>query len=198
MVTRGDVVLYSQGGKTYNAIVLATVNLNDSHLGDNDEPQLHLSVLFDEPIDSNTGKPKVKPAWNIPEPTTVHDVVHASHEFDADYMESHGLKVVRENDPNKASAEAEIRNRRGAGEWREVSLLTCFDTNTRHLLNDISPADTRRLQNVVAQKVEEFLTAKKSPDFGDEGRGQAIATEVPNGVSVGSDPQADGDSSPTV
>lgn len=114
-VKRGDVVLYSLGGREYNALVLAAHNFNDSHLGKNGEPQLHLSVLFDDP---KTARPK-DPGF-IPEPTTVHDVVHASHEFSADYMHEHGLRATYPGDPNKAAVTAEIRSRRGAGEWSEV------------------------------------------------------------------------------
>jgi hypothetical protein len=113
-VKRGDVVLYSQGGKTYFALVLAAHYLNDSHLGKRGEPQLHLSVLFDDP-------PKKEfPIGRIPEPTTVHDVVHASHQFSGDYMEKHGLKRFEKDHPQRSAAEAEIRSRRGAGEWREA------------------------------------------------------------------------------
>lgn len=114
---RGDVVLYLQGGKTYNALVLAAHSLNDSHLGKNGEPTLHLSVLFDD-LPNTTRQP-----GSLPEPTTVHDVVHASHEFSQQYMESHGLRKAAKDDVNRVAAEAEIRNRRGAGEWTEVSEL---------------------------------------------------------------------------
>ena len=114
---RGDVVLYSQGGQTYNAIVLATHSLNGSHLGANGEPTLHLSVLFED-------RPGARiQLGSIPEPTTIHDVVHASHAFDADYMNSHGLRKVVEGDPQKTAAEAEIKNRRGAGEWVAAIVL---------------------------------------------------------------------------
>jgi hypothetical protein len=111
---RGDVVFYSQSGKTYNALVLAAHSLNDSHLGKNGEPTLHLSVLFDD-LPNTTRQP-----GSLPEPTTVHDVVHASHEFSQSYMESHGLRKFAEDDVNRVAAEAGIRNRRGAGEWREA------------------------------------------------------------------------------
>jgi hypothetical protein len=114
---RGDVVLYSQGGRTYNALVLAAHAVNDSHLGKNGEPQLHLAVLFDDVPGS---RPQL---GSIPEPTTVHDVVHASHEFNRDYMESHGLRKTFEADPQKVTAETEIRNRRGAGEWMEATVV---------------------------------------------------------------------------
>jgi hypothetical protein len=115
---RGDVVLYTQGGQTFNALVLAAHSLNASHLGEKAEPTLHLAVLFDEP------KGKTPQLGSIPEPTIVHDVVHASHKFSADYLNSHGLRKVVEGDPHKVAAEAEIRNRRGAGEWREAVVVS--------------------------------------------------------------------------
>lgn len=113
MPKRGDVVLYSQGGRTYNALVLAAHSLNDSHLGKNGEPTLHLSVLFD---DLKGTTPQI---GAIPEPSIVHDVVHFSHGFSTDYMQNHGLRKLAPGDPQRVAAEAEIRNRRGAGEWRE-------------------------------------------------------------------------------
>ena len=116
---RGDVVTYIQQGRLYNALVLAVNAFNESHLGEDGEPQLHLAVVFDEPIDTNTRKPKVRPIGYIPQPTIVHDVVHVSHEFSPEYMRSHFLRDVKEGDPHFASAMAEIHSRRGAGEWRE-------------------------------------------------------------------------------
>lgn len=114
---RGDVVLYTQGGQTYNAIVLAAHALTSSHLGANGEPLLHLAVLFED-------RPGARiQLGSIPEPTTIHDVVHASHSFDADYIAQHGLRKVVEGDPQKSAAEAEIKNRRGAGEWRAAVVL---------------------------------------------------------------------------
>lgn len=115
---RGDVVLYSQGVRTYNALVLAANTLTMPHLGKNGEPTLHLAVLFDDVQSGVSRQP-----GSIPEPSIVHDVVHASHEFDAAYMESHGLRKVIEGDPNKVAAETEIRNRRGAGEWKEATVV---------------------------------------------------------------------------
>lgn len=114
---RGDVVLYSQGGKVYNALVLVAHSLNDSHLGKKAEPTLHLAVLFDEPAG------KTPQLGSIPEVSVVHDVVHASHAFSQAYMETHGLRLVKDGDPNKVSAEAGIRNRRGAGEWSEAIVV---------------------------------------------------------------------------
>lgn len=117
---RGDAVIYIQGGRDYNALVLAAHSLNDSHLGEDGQPQLHLAVVFDEPMDTNTRKPKAVPLGAIPQTTTVHDVVHASHEFSDEYMKSHFLREVKPGDPHFVSAKAEILSRRGTGEWREV------------------------------------------------------------------------------
>ena len=114
-VKRGDVVLLKVGGKIYNALVHAVCATEASHLGENGEPMLHLSYLPDEPVVN--GKPKVPPIGYIPESVMIHGVVHASHEFSAEYMRSHRLRAVVEDDPQKIQAETEIRNRRGAGEW---------------------------------------------------------------------------------
>jgi hypothetical protein len=145
---RGDVVLYSQGGKTYNALVLAAHALADSHLGKNGEPLLHLSVPFDD-LPGVTRQP-----GSIPEPTTVHDVVHTSHEFSQQYMESHGLRKAAKDDVNRVAAEAEIRNRRGAGEWTEVSELPLceIETDRKQAWSNAheSEAEVKRLQKLVS------------------------------------------------
>jgi hypothetical protein len=62
-------------------------------------------------------KGTLKPGY-ISDVSVVYDVVHASHEFSQAYMQSHGLRNLVEGDPHRSGAEAEIRNRRGAGEWR--------------------------------------------------------------------------------
>jgi hypothetical protein len=138
MPQRGDVVLYSENGKTYNAIVLMAHGLNDSHLGALLEPQLHLVVLFDDPANAFMPYPAkkgtLKPGF-IPETSVVYDVVHASHAFSQAYLQSHGLRNLVDGDPHRASAEAEIRNRRGAGEWREPSsaLSAALDAATDYI-----------------------------------------------------------------
>lgn len=101
-VKRGDVVLLSWQQKTYNAIVLGLNSTNDSHLGANGEPALHLAVLFDEPLIN--GKPKPLPIGELPQVSYQYDVVHASHVFPDDFKELHG---------------AEAHKHRGAGEWSE-------------------------------------------------------------------------------
>lgn len=105
-VKRGDVVLLSWQQKTYNAIVLGLNSTNDSHLGANGEPALHLAVLFDEPLIN--GKPKPLPIGELPQVSYQYDVVHASHVFPDDFKELHG---------------AEAHKHRGAGEWSETVVL---------------------------------------------------------------------------
>lgn len=122
MVKRGDVVILSLGGKEYNALVNAVNLFADSHAGANGEPTLHVSYVADDPIDNNTRKPKVMPIGYIPETTIVYDVVHESHEFSDDYKASHGLPITAPEHMT-AAARAEIVNRRGAGEWREVNVI---------------------------------------------------------------------------
>lgn len=100
MPKRGDVVLYTQQGKTYNAIVLAIAAQVDTHVGADNEPALHLSVLFDDR--------KPLPLGEFPVPQTIYDVVHESHEFDADYQNFHG---------------PDFHKNRGAGEWREAEVV---------------------------------------------------------------------------
>ena len=129
---RGDVVLYLQGGNVYNALVLAAHSLNQSHLGKNGEPQLHLSVVLPDLPGAR------REIGSLPEPITVHDVVHVSHEFSADYMNSHSLRAIPDGNPHKVSAEAEIRSRRGAGEW-------CIPTANPPLATDCSATNPPQL-----------------------------------------------------
>lgn len=96
---RNDAVLYVQNGRTYNALVLAEAAANDKRLGKNGEPSLHLVVVFDDPVGKRI------PLGELPEPTIVHDVVHRSHEFDADYLQAYG---------------PDARSHRGHGEWEEM------------------------------------------------------------------------------
>lgn len=97
MPKRGDVVLYALSGKTYNAIVLAEATANDERTGKAGESALHLSVLLDD-----LPRAKPRPLGELPEMVTIHDVVHASHEFSQGYW----LKYGRE-----------APSHRGAGEW---------------------------------------------------------------------------------
>lgn len=117
-VKRGDVVLLILGGKTFNALVHQVVPTEESHLGADGEPTLHLSYIPDEPIVN--GKPKVQPIGYIPESVMIHSVVHESHEFSPAYLEQHKLRQIPKDPAHQALsaiAKAEIMNRRGAGEW---------------------------------------------------------------------------------
>ena len=103
MPKRGDVVLYIQGEKTYNALVLQEAAANDARLGKAGEPSLHLAVVLDD-----LPRAKPRPIGELPEPTTIHDVVHFSQQFNVDYQREYG--------PSFAS-------HRGAGEWREFARI---------------------------------------------------------------------------
>lgn len=115
---RGDIVILSLGGKDYNALVHQVALTPKSHEGADGQPTLHLSYIPDEPIVN--GKPKIRPIGYLPASEMIYDVVHASHKFSRDYMREHNLREVQEHDLHRVTAEAEIRNRRGAGEWREA------------------------------------------------------------------------------
>lgn len=99
MPNRGDVVLYSQNGRTYNALVLLANEANNQRTGEKGEPSLHLAVLLDDP--------KPLPLGQVPAVTVIYDVVHASHEFDAAYLNHYGSDAV---------------SHRGLGEWTEGGL----------------------------------------------------------------------------
>lgn len=100
----GDVVLYVAGGKSYNAIVLASRNGEVSHEGADSEPLLDLAFIAPERESKATQeRPGYKPQVFIE-----YDVVHASHEFSEEYKREKGLLTV-----------AQIASHRGAGEWVE-------------------------------------------------------------------------------
>ena len=138
-IKRGDVVILSLGGKDYNALVHQVCRTEASHFGANGEPTLHLSYVPDDPIVN--GKPKVMPIGYIPASEMIYDVVHASHKFSREYMKQHNLREVQEHDLHRTIAEAEIRNRRGAGEWRE--LLPPHDVADEDLPRDLSEIETQ-------------------------------------------------------
>jgi hypothetical protein len=165
-VKRGDVVILLLGGKDYNALVHQVNRTEASHLGAHQEPTLHLSYVPDEPIVN--GKPKVMPVGYIPSSEMIYDVVHASHEFSREYMKQHNLREVQEHDLHRTVAEAEIRNRRGAGEWREVPATEFADeakpaaglplTERRHsitLTNEQKTAEAERTANAVADALDQ-------------------------------------------
>jgi hypothetical protein len=131
MPNRGDAVILRLHGKDFNALVLAESNGGSDYLGKNGEPALHLAYVPDELIDSSTRKPKVRQIGYIPEAQIAYGVVHVSHAFDADYMRQHNLRKVDANDPNRIIAEAELRNRRGAGEWREVPRAVAVESEAK-------------------------------------------------------------------
>lgn len=98
----GDIVLYKVQNKVYNAIVLHVHQGQPDYLGKNGEPQLHLAFIAP---DRETAITKNKFGY-IPQIFYDYDVVHASHEFSADFKKDQGVKT-----------EAEIKTRRGQGEW---------------------------------------------------------------------------------
>lgn len=91
---RGDVVLYSQLGKVYNALVLGENETNDDRKGAKGESALHLAVILEDP--------KPLPMGQVPAVTILYDVVHFTHEFSDKYAETYGPESFAH---------------RGAGEW---------------------------------------------------------------------------------
>ena len=109
-VKSGDVVLYSAFGRTLNALVLNSRSGEVSHLGKGGEPILTLAVVKQPAWDAPHKRPNpIQAATTVPEIEIVNDVVHASHEFDEDFLKKHG------------SSPAQIAAQRGHGEWREIS-----------------------------------------------------------------------------
>lgn len=107
----GDAVKYRILDRTLNAIVLAVRSGEVSHRGANDEPLLTLA--FADPVREKMIAPQKK-LRVLPEVTQAQvfiecDVVHYSHEFDEEFLKTHG------NSP------AQIASQRGHGEWEELN-----------------------------------------------------------------------------
>lgn len=104
----GDVVFYTTGGKTYNALVLSVRLGEVSHHGKNDEPLLTITYVD---ADRDSARTKSRPDY-FPTVAVEHDVVHASHEFSADYKRDKGIQTP-----------AHVANHRGPGEWEEAIVM---------------------------------------------------------------------------
>jgi len=82
----GDPVVYSEGGKDYLALVVASRSLKHYH-GKNDEPLLNL--IFVKDVTDGTGNVR-KVSGTVREAELVqfrHDVAHESHEFSKEASE---------------------------------------------------------------------------------------------------------------
>jgi len=103
-----EVVLYSSQGATQVALVLSAREGEVSHLGKNGEPLLTLAVIKKPGPNAPHKRPTgLQAVVATPEIEIQHDVVHASHEFDAEFLKKHG------------SSPAQIASQRGHGEWTE-------------------------------------------------------------------------------
>lgn len=130
----GDVVLYTAFGRTINALVLAVRTGISSHEGSTGEPALTLAFV-DPPRNAVAGGrkeigPLAERPWEIPTVHVENDVVHASHEFSADYKHSKGL-----------STPAHIATERGHGEWQEATVIPTVDVGTEAELTDVAAAE---------------------------------------------------------
>lgn len=108
MPKQGDVVIYTRGGRSVNALVLSSRDGEVSHLGANREPLLTLAfVKFPNPNPIVNKRPNpVQEATTVPEIEIEHDVVHASHEFSPEFKREKGLATP-----------AQIASLRGHGAW---------------------------------------------------------------------------------
>jgi hypothetical protein len=105
------VVIFRAFGRSMPALVLSAREGEVSHLGQNGEPILTLAMV-DPYRETGLGKDEdgvpVYPVGRIPQVFIEHDVVHASHEFSAEFKEKQQI-----------SSAAQIAALRGNGEWVE-------------------------------------------------------------------------------
>src|ERR1035438_5765064 len=108
-----EVVNYTAFGCTVKALVFSGRDGEVSHLGKDGEPLLTLVILKTPPPNAPHKRPTVlQTATAVPEVEILNDVVHASHEFSADFKEKKGIQTA-----------AEAASHRGHGEWSEVMIL---------------------------------------------------------------------------
>src|SRR6267154_5748551 len=106
MPRRGDVVVYSSLGRSQNALVLSTRFGEVSHQGKQGEPLLTLALIAEPAPNAPHKRPTVlQNDTSVPEIQIEHDVVHASHEFSADFKKDKGVTTA-----------AQIASHRGHGE----------------------------------------------------------------------------------
>lgn len=109
----GDLVLYREGEREFNALVFHVHEMPE-HLGEDDEPLLHLVIVDDNPPRAGIDKEApsaIPPAQKIRQ---VLDVVHESHEYSAAYKKKQGLPQG-EDDLSKMRAAAAA----GPGRWSQ-------------------------------------------------------------------------------
>lgn len=113
MPKRGDVVVYSSLGRSQNALVLSARFGEVSHQGKQGEPLLTLALIAEPAPNAPHKRPTVLQGdTSVPEIQIEHDVVHASHEFSAEFKKDKGVTTA-----------AQIASHRGHGEWTEVIII---------------------------------------------------------------------------
>jgi len=105
---QGDIALYSAFGRTLNALVIAVRSNEVSHLGKNGEPTLDLAFI-DPARHSAIEKKQI--GWQPPV-IVEYGVVHASHEFPAEFKREKGILTP-----------AQVATHRGQGEWKQAVVL---------------------------------------------------------------------------
>lgn len=154
----GDVVLFSQLGRTVNALVLGVRSGEVSRLGKDGEPLLKLAFIkFPAPNAPHKRPTPLQAELAEQEIQIEHDVVHASHEFSSDFKRDKGVQT-----------EAQIAAHRGHGEWTEADdrndaafgVLLNDNAATRNSLKD-ARAEVERLNKLVAD-----LSANADDDAG--------------------------------
>lgn len=104
-----EVVLYTVGGRSIPALVLSSREGEVSHLGKGGEPLLTLAVVKQPALNAQPKRPQLLQAdLAQPEIEIVRDVVHASHEFSAEFKAAKGIIT-----------QGHIAANRGHGEWIE-------------------------------------------------------------------------------
>src|ERR1700722_1446873 len=92
-----EVVNYTAQGRTVKALVLSAREGEVSHLGKNGEPLLTLAIKkLPAPNAPHKRPTPLQDLTITPEIEIVHDVVHASHEFSAEFKEKKGVNTAAE------------------------------------------------------------------------------------------------------
>jgi hypothetical protein len=151
------VVLYSAQGRTQMALVLNSRDGEVSHLGANGEPLLTLAIVKQIPPNAPYKRPVGVQVVATPEVEIVHDVVHASHEFDEEFLKKNGDSLAQQ------------LSQRGHGEWSEyVADDEALVANLREAANGLAlsltaaqgEANTQRARADLAEQLVASLRAE--------------------------------------
>lgn len=160
-MSKPRVVTFSAFGRKLPAIVLAERSGEVSHLGASDEPLLTLAVV-DPARETGLTKDKdgnyVYPTGRLPQVFIEHDVVHESHEFDAEFWKSKRISP-------DAVTPAIVASHRGHGEYSEYVPEEAkeFVNELRDRISELQKSLSDATAEAAKQRARADLAESKAP-----------------------------------